>query len=106
MPFVASEACWRKTVEFVDDSAGVPVAVEGGAVDVGLEGRGMARMSMGMLRRWQAKMAFMIGIYWWARSVVGEAEMRRMRDWRRAGDEVSAVCCAEGSVATPTIDSE
>lgn len=75
----------------------VVVAVGGGS--------GMARMSIGMLRRWQAKMAFITGMYWWARSAVGEAEMRRMRDWRREGEEVSAVCCVVGSVATPTMDS-
>ena len=46
MPFVASEACWRKTVE----------------VD-GVLRRGIWQMSIGMERRWQAKMEFMIGIY-------------------------------------------
>ena len=51
IPFVVVEACWRKTVE-VD------------AVVEDLEdGSGICRMSMGMDKRWQAKMEFMMGMY-------------------------------------------
>ena len=35
-----------------------------------------------MLSRWQANIEFMIGMYWWARSVEGDRVMIRMRDWR------------------------
>ena len=73
MPFVASEACCRKTVGF---AAGERVDVVLGAA-----GRGSWRMSIGTERRWQAKMEFMMGMYWCARSVEGEAERRRIRDW-------------------------
>ena len=41
MPPVASAACWRKVLA---------------------EAR--VRTSMGMARRWAAKMAFMVGMYW------------------------------------------
>ena len=78
MPLVASEACWRKTVELVEEEVSREVWSVVVVVDWG--DRGMERMSMGMARRWQAKIAFMMGMYWWARSVDGEAVMRRMRD--------------------------
>ena len=55
MPFVASEACWRKTVELL---VGWFEGVVGDK-----EGSGNWRMSIGMLRRWQAKIAFMMGMY-------------------------------------------
>jgi hypothetical protein len=71
MPWVASEACWRKTVVVVD------VLAEG----VG-DGMGIWRMSIGMERRWQAKIVFMMGMYWWARSEVGETVRMKMRDCR------------------------
>ena len=75
MPEVASAACWRKTVEFW-------VGCGGSVEEMEDKGKGSWRMSMGMERRWHAKMAFMMGMYWWARSVEGDAEMSRMRDWR------------------------
>lgn len=69
MPCVASAACWRKTVELdVDEELEFDEVI------------GSWRMSMGMDCLWHAKMAFMIGMYWCARSVDGEAETRRMRD--------------------------
>lgn len=37
-------------------------------------------MSIGMLRRWQAKMVFMMGMYWCAKSP--DTETIRMRDVR------------------------
>jgi hypothetical protein len=40
-------------------------------------------MSMGMERRWQAKMVFIIGMYWCAKSP--ETERMRMRGWRDGG---------------------
>jgi hypothetical protein len=83
MPWVASAACWRKTVEsedlLVEPSSDWRFCV---GVGVGRVVSGSWRMSMGMDRRWQAKMAFMMGMYWCARSVEGEAEIRRIRDWR------------------------
>ena len=74
MPWVASAACWRKTVEFAFEVSLCPDDV--------CKGRGSWRMSIGMESLWHAKMAFMIGMYWCARSVEGEAEMSRIRDWR------------------------
>ena len=65
MPFVASAACWRKTVEVEE-----------------VFGSGIWQTSTGMERRWQAKMQFMMGMYWRAMSVEGETERRRMRAWR------------------------
>ena len=43
--------------------------------------RWIESMSMGIASRWHAKMAFMMGMYWCARSVEGEAVRRKMRDW-------------------------
>lgn len=84
MPLVASAACWRKTVELEpvvdgDDEEGLEDGCLGVAVGLG-SGRGSCRMSIGMARRWHAKMAFMMGMYWCARSVEGEAEISRIRD--------------------------
>lgn len=64
MPFVASAACWRKTVELeplvgVDDDDGK----EGSEGDGFGFGSGSWRISMGMESRWHAKMAFMMGMY-------------------------------------------
>ena len=75
MPWVASAACWRKTVEF---ASGPGFSAPGN----GIVGRGSERMSIGIESLWHAKIAFMIGMYWCARSVEGDAEMRRTRDWR------------------------
>lgn len=44
--------------------------------------RGSWRTSIGMFNLWQAKIEFMIGMYWWARSVEGDNVMIRIRDWR------------------------
>ena len=96
MPVVASEACCRKTVESDE-------------VVVGEEGRGICRMSIGMARRWHAKIAFMMGMYWWARSVEGEAVMRRIRDWilfLSSDSPVLRVLLLESAEATPVRDSE
>ena len=41
------------------------------------------QMSMGMERRWHAKIVFMIGMYWWARSP--DTERMRMRGRRVVG---------------------
>lgn len=76
VPCVASLACWRKTV----------------SPDI-------FAMSMGMLRRWQAKMVFIIGMYWCARSP--DTERMRMRGWRGGGamsgyKEVSAAVVVVG----------
>jgi hypothetical protein len=76
IPWVASAACWRKTVEFELEEP-----PDGDCEGEGEGGRGNCKMSMGMESLWHAKMAFMMGMYWWARSVEGEAEMSRMRDW-------------------------
>lgn len=68
IPFVASAACWRKTVELEPE-----VFVVGGADDEedclaeGFgdgAGSGSCRTSIGIASRWQAKMAFMMGMYW------------------------------------------
>jgi hypothetical protein len=52
-------------------------------VDVELRegGSGICSMSIGIARRWHAKIAFMMGMYWCARSVEGEAVSNRIRDW-------------------------
>ena len=78
MPLVASAACWRNTVELDDGSAGEEEEEDDD--DGEFWGKGNDRMSMGMDRRWHAKMAFMMGMYWCARSVEGEAEISRIRD--------------------------
>ena len=52
MPFVASEACWRKTVELEEEvSSGAEVTDGVWVVVVECEGMGIWRMSMGMARR-------------------------------------------------------
>lgn len=83
MPWVASAACWRKTVEFEDEDE---VAVVG---DCCLcccccccDGRGNCKISIGIESLWHAKMAFMMGMYWCARSVEGETETSKIRDCR------------------------
>ena len=45
--------------------------------------------------RWQAKIAFMIGIYSWAESVDELTETRRMRDWSEFPDGLSLVFIPE-----------
>ena len=85
MPWVASLACWRKTVDvWVGVLLMSVVVVAGsGCFCLGSEGRrGSWRTSIGMLSLWQAKIEFMIGIYWWARSVEGDSVMIRIRDCR------------------------
>lgn len=94
MPWVASEACWRKTVVVVVEGVGV--------------GLGIWQMSMGMERRWQAKIVFIMGMYWWARSEVGETVRMKIRDWRVPCDcwVESRFVCGEGSFAEgPLVDS-
>lgn len=66
MPPVASAACCRNTVS--------PASF---------------KMSIEMWRRWQAKMLFMIGMYWDARSP--DTERIRMREVRPAVEEVWSV---------------
>ena len=58
MPWVASEACWRK-----GEAVGVASAVETVVDGVVMVGSGIWRTSIGIERRWQANMAFMIGMY-------------------------------------------
>ena len=81
VPFVASEACCKNTVS--------PEILQ---------------MSIGMLRRWQAKIVFIIGIYWAARSPETERIKMRGRSgraWMVAEEEsagvalglVEASCC-------------
>lgn len=55
------------------------VVLLGSVVIVGM---GIWQMSIGIERRWQAKIVFIIGMYWWARSDVGETVRMKMRDWR------------------------
>lgn len=62
MPPVASEACCKKTVS--------PLILQ---------------MSMGICKRWQAKMVFMMGMYWCARSPL--TERMRMRAVNVGGRE-------------------
>lgn len=50
------------------------------------------RMSMGMRRRWAAKVVFIIGMYWWARSP--DTEITRIRDCSPL-----RVSCAEASAS-------
>ena len=96
MPFVASEACCRKTVlELVDVEVTAEVCFWSAGIDfVGVFGVesvfasrltaggtvGIWQMSIGTLSLWQAKMLFMMGMYWWARSVLGLTVSRKMRD--------------------------
>ena len=56
IPFVASDACCRNTVGL---AAAEPVGVVGALGT----GKGSWRMSMGIARRWQANMAFIMGMY-------------------------------------------
>jgi len=89
MPCVASAACWRKSVELDDGDVLPPLSV---ADDFcGGRGRGRCSISIGMDRRWHANMAFMMGMYWCARSVEGEAETSRIRDWREFVELASPV---------------
>ena len=100
MPCVASLACCRKTVVDVDVGAALM-----SAIGVGV---GIWQMSMGMERRWQAKIVFIIGIYWCARSEVGETVRMKMRDWRVPWDcwVASGFACWVGSLAAgPLIES-
>jgi hypothetical protein len=62
-PWVASAACCRKTVEFaLEASAEAALEDFDPGPDEGV-GRGSWRTSIGMERRWHAKMAFMMGMY-------------------------------------------
>lgn len=122
MPCVASAACWRKRVELDEgEEVLLPFSVVDAAVCRGApragRGRGSCNMSMGMDRRWQAKMAFMMGMYWWARSVEGEADINRIRDCSALVEPLSpveemallvlasAVVVEEEVVVVPIIDS-
>lgn len=81
------------------------VVLLGEAVGVG---RGIWQMSMGMERRWHAKIVFIIGMYWCARSEVGETVRMKMRDWRVPCDcwVESRFVCGGGSLAAgPLVDS-
>jgi hypothetical protein len=69
IPDVASDACCRNTVELSVD------------VEARDGGRGICSMSIGIASRWHAKIAFMMGMYWCAKSVEGEAVTNRIRDW-------------------------
>ena len=74
---MASEACWRK-------GGGAGVGLEEEEVVVGGGAGGVRRaMSMGIERRWQAKMVFVRGMYCAEREE--ERERRRMRAWREGG---------------------
>lgn len=75
MPFVASEACWRKTAS--------PLSLQ---------------TSMGMWSRWQANMQFIMGMYWCAEPVELLTETMRMRDWRPVVEEAEGVCLEDGFV--------
>ena len=94
MPFVVVEACCRKTVE----------------VDAGMEdaedGSGICRMSIGMERRWQAKIEFMMGMYWCARSVEGEAVRRRIRACTLVLEVEGSVEVLVSGLLMPVVDSE
>lgn len=88
MPWVASLACWRKTVDCWEDlmlsvmGSRIALAGCGCFCSVPFDSRGSWRTSIGMLSLWQAKMEFIIGMYWCARSVEGESVTIKIRDWR------------------------
>ena len=56
-------------------------------------GSGIWQMSMGIARRWHAKIVFIMGMYWCASSEVGETVRTKMRDWR-----VPCACCVESGL--------
>jgi len=85
MPWVASLACWRKTVDVWVGVLLVSVVVVAGSAcfELGSAGRsGSWSTSMGMFSLWQAKIEFMMGMYWWARSVEGDNVIIKIRDCR------------------------
>ena len=55
------------------------------------------RMSIGIRRRWAAKVVFMMGMYWWARSP--ETDTTRIRDCKPLG--VSLLSRVVGLLAGP-----
>lgn len=76
MPLVASDACWRKTVS--------PASF---------------RMSMGIRRRCAAKVVFIIGMYWCARSP--ETDRTRMRLWRPVVRSLASSSVEERGLEAP-----
>lgn len=106
MPWVASLACWRKTVLDWEEAV-VDATVRGWW---GPGGSGSWRTSIGMLSLWQANMEFIIGMYWWARSVDGDSVMMRMRDCREllvllVGSVAVAADCSAKVAEMPVVDS-
>ena len=78
VPWVASDACCKNTVS--------PAILQ---------------MSIGIPRRWDAKMQFMRGMYWAARSPL--TERIRIRDCRLGGREGSRPSLPPG-LAGPTLE--
>lgn len=66
IPWVASAACWRKTVEFAVVVGFVVTDVDndesGFSAGVG-DDSGSWRTSIGIFSRWHAKIEFMMGMY-------------------------------------------
>lgn len=94
MPLVVVDACWRKTV---DVDSGFEAMVDG---------KGIWRMSIGMESRWQAKIEFMMGMYWCARSDEGEAVRRRIRDCSFVVVVEESVVVLLSGLLMPVVDSE